>query len=153
VLLARYGGVAGLLILIGSIIGAALFFLVLGILVPPDRGEESVITVLPFMGAFVGAANSLAAAVAYLLGMFGWTRRAGRSVRSRAWIGAGSAAAGAALVWVGFGIAWNSGYAWAVWGAIAVFTALLAAVVAGPLTARAARRADRATDPSVERLA
>jgi hypothetical protein len=140
----RYGGVGGLLLLAGAVVGAALFFVLFGFLLPPDRGEESVVPFMPIMGAFFGGLTGLGAGAAFLLGLFGWTRRRMRSVRSRAWIGAGSAAVGAALVWISVGIAWNSVYAWAVWGPIALFSALLAAVVAGPLTARAARRADKA---------
>ncbi|NYE20215.1 hypothetical protein [Microbacterium immunditiarum] len=148
--LTRYGGVAGLLILIGTLVGAALFLL-MHVVMPPDRGEEGVaLTVfMAIFGGAIGAGTAFVAALAFLLSMLAWTRGGHRSVGSRAVIGGSGAAAGAALVWVCVGIAWNSPYARHVWGAIAGFCALLAAIVAVPATARAARRADSVTPATV----
>lgn len=138
----RYGGVAGLLMLVGSLVGAAFFFVVFVFLIPPDRGEESIAPFMPIMGAFFGGVTALVASMSFLLCLFAWTRCRSRSVRSRAWVGASAAGGGAGLVWVAVGLAWNSVYAWAAWGSIALISALLAAAVAGPLTRRAARRCD-----------
>lgn len=148
--LTRYGGVAALLILVGTLAGAALFILMY-IVIPPDRGEEgaALAVFMAIFGGGIGAGTALVAALAFLLSMFAWTRRRDRSVGSRAWIGGAGAAAGAALVWVCVGIAWNSPYAWGVWGAIAGFCALLAAIVAVPATARAARRTDAVAPSAV----
>lgn len=139
----RYGRVAGYLLLGGVIFGAALFLIVFGLLVPPDRGEEGVVAFMPFMGAFFGMLTALPASAACLLCLFAWTRRGIRSVRSRAWIAAGGAAAGAAVPWLVVGIV-SGPFALIVWGSLAAFCALLAAVVAGPVVARASRRADTA---------
>ncbi len=113
----RYGRVVGQLNLFGAVVGAVLFLVVFGFLVPPDRGEESVIVFMPFVGALFGVLTSFAASVAYLVGLQLGTRNLNRSVPSLALIGAGSAAAGAALLWIGVGGAARFGTAGlAIWG-------------------------------------
>ena len=151
----RYVGVCGALLLAGTLIGGLLFF-VFTLLVPADAGEGG--PVLTFAvtvwGALIGAGVALVASVSFAIAISLWVRRADRSVQSTAWMGAGGAALGAALVWFGVWISWglSTPYAWGnLWIAVilAVFSALLAAAVAGPLTSAAAKK-DRGHSSSVE---
>jgi hypothetical protein len=139
----RYGSVVAWLFAVGVAVGAV-FLLLFAWVVPPDRGEEGVIVLLPFVGAFFGAVTAGVAALGYWFALALWTRPARRSVPSRALMGAIGAGAGAMVFWIGFGFALSGAYGLPVWGVLGLICALIAALVAGPLTARAARRADRA---------
>ena len=141
-----YGSVIGWMLAAGAVAGAAFLLVVFGLLVPVDRGEESVIVVLPFYGGFFGALTATAASVLYGVSLSLWTLRAHRSVASRAWLGAASAAVGALGFWLVYGYALSGPYGLPVWGAIGAAAAALAVITAGPLTARAAHRADRRED-------
>lgn len=135
-----YSGVVGWLIAVGAVVGAVLLLLVFGWLVPSDRGEESAVAVMPFIGAFLGALTAAAAGVVYVPCLTLWNRRSGRTVASRARVGGLSAGAGALALWVVVGFAVRSPYGLPVWTAIGGASAVVALLVAGPLTARAARR-------------
>jgi heme exporter protein D len=137
----RFGGVIGWLFLVGALTGAGLF-LVIGLLLEPDPGEEGLLVFMPFYGAAGGVVVGTAASVSYWLGISLWSRQPDRSVRSRAGVGALSAGAGAAMVWILYGFATSGGYGAAVWSVPGMLCALVAALTAGPLTARAARLAD-----------
>jgi heme exporter protein D len=138
----RYGGVIGWLFLVGVLTGAVLLLVVFGLLDQPDPGEEGAVVLMPFYGAAGGAVIATAASLSYWLGMSLWNRQPGRSVSSRAGMGALSAGAGAAMVWILYGFATSGGYGAAVWSVPGIFCALVAALTAGPLTRRAARLAD-----------
>lgn len=135
-----YGSVIAWMIVIG-VLAAGLLLFAFAWLVPPDRGEESSSWLMPFYGGFFGAITAAAASLIYGLALSVWTRRAGRSVASRAWIGAVAAGVGALGFWVLFGYVLSGPYGLPVWSGIGGAAAVLALVVAGPLTARAARRA------------
>lgn len=140
-----YGSVIGWMFVVG-IAAAGLFLLVVfAWLIPPDRGEESALWLMPFYGGFFGALTAAAASLAYALVLIFWTRRAGRSVGSHAWMGGAAAGVGALAFWVVFGSALSGPYGSPVWGGIGGASAVLALSVAGPLTVRAARRASRSS--------
>jgi heme exporter protein D len=139
-----YGRVIIWLLAVGAVVGAAFFLVIFGLFIPPDRGEESVLVLIPFLGACFGLFAATASSVLYGLGVWLWTRGVARSVASRAWVGAGSAGFGVLALWLVFGFLRSGTYGLPVWGGIGVASAALAMLVAGPLTARAARRADAA---------
>jgi hypothetical protein len=138
-----YGAVIGWMLAVGAVVAGLLLLVVFGLLIPPDRGEESAIALMPFYGAFFGAVTAAAAALIYGVCLAVWTRRRARSVASQAWVGAVAAGAGAAAFWLVFGYALSGAYGMPVWGTVAAASAILAMSVAGPLTARAARRASQ----------
>jgi hypothetical protein len=139
-----YGSVIGWMFGVGIVVGGLFLLVVFGWLVPPDRGEESVIVALPAYGGFFGALTAASASLIYGICLGLWTQRRRRSIASRAWVGGLSSAAGALGFWLIFGLALSGPYGLAVWGAMfGGASAVLAMSVAGPLTARAARRADR----------
>jgi hypothetical protein len=146
----RYGGVMGSLVLVGVGLGAVLMSVVFGWLVPPDRGEESVIFLMPFFGGVVGAVSAIAASVGYWCGVGFWVRRAGRTVASRAWVGGLAAGVGVATLWIMCGFTMSGGHGLVVWVPVGSFCGLIALAVATPLTVRAARRAGSEEVGSVE---
>ncbi|UOE44739.1 hypothetical protein [Agromyces larvae] len=99
---------------------------------------------MPIVGAGFGVLTSVFASVGYLLGLRVGTRNPNRSVPSLALIGAGSAAAGAALLWIGVGVVRFGPDGVPIWGFLALVSAALAAAIAGPSTSRAARDAEDA---------
>ena len=125
----------------GAVVGAA-FLLVFGLLLPPDRGEESALLVMPFFGAFFGVLSAATAGALYAIALWLWTRGISRSVASRSWIGAFSAGLGAFGLWLLLGLKLSGVYGLPVWGSLGVVCAVLAMLIAAPLTAHAARRAD-----------
>jgi len=148
-----YGSVIAWMLVIGTLAAGLFLFVVFAWLIPPDRGEESVIWFMPFYGGFFGAITAAVASLIYGLVLVVWTRQPGRSVASRAWIGAVAAGTGAFAFWVIFGYVLSGPYGLPVWGGIGGASAALALLVAGPLTARAARRAPsplQAPDPVVD---
>jgi len=149
----RYGGVVGWLFLVGVGLGAVLMGVLFGWLIPPDRGEESVVFVMPFFGAAVGAVSATAASLGYWIGMGLLIGREGRTVASRAWGGGLASAIGAATLWIVYGFAMSGSYGLVVWVPTGLVCGAVAAAVAGPLTARAARRADRRAVESAGRSA
>lgn len=145
-----YGSVIGWIFVVGIVAAGLFLFVVFTWLIPPDRGEESAIWLMPFYGGFFGAVTAAAVSLVYSLALLVWTRRPGHSVTSLAWIGAVAAGLGAFGFWVLFGYALSGPYGLPVWSGIGGASSLLALLVAGPLTARAARRApggSRASDP------
>lgn len=147
-----YGSVIGWMVAVGVVTAGLFLFVVFAWLIPPDRGEESVIVLLPLYGGFFGAVTATAASLTYGVGLAVWTCRPGRSVASRAWIGAVAAGVGAFGFWVLFGYALSGPYGLPVWSGVGGASAVLGLLVAGPLTARAARRASsqsQAPDPVV----
>ena len=139
-----HGAVIAWLIGGGLVVGALLLLLVFGLLIPPDRGEEIAMVIVPLYGAFFGGVTGVAASLVYGASMMLWTRREDRSIASRAWVGALSAATGALAFWLVFGLALTGPVGIAVWGGIGAASAAVVIMVAGPLTARAARRTDSA---------
>lgn len=139
----QYGGVVGWIFVIGVLLGAAVMFVLFGWLVPPDAGEEAAVVLMPFIGAIVGAFSALAASLGYGLAIASWTRRPGRTLTSRATIGGAGAGGGILVLWIGYGLATSGGFGLIVWVPIALACAVIASIVTIPLTARAARRADR----------
>lgn len=144
-----YGAVVGWIVGVGVAVGALLTLVVFAWLIPPDRGEEGVLAFMPVLGGFFGAMTAVAASVLYALCLALWTHRPGRSIASRAWVGALSAGGGALVFWIVFGLALSgsSGLLLGAWFGGA--SAVVAMLVAGPLTSRAARRADRRADSAV----
>ncbi len=139
----RYARVVWTLVIVGTVVGGLLFFVVFGFLLPPDRGEESAVPIVVVFGVVLGAATGVAASLGFALAVWVWTRGPARSPASIAAMAALGAGGGVALSWAAYGLAtWTIG-AWTVWGAIAVVLGLLAAAVAAPATARAVRRAER----------
>ncbi|WP_127474474.1 hypothetical protein [Microbacterium sulfonylureivorans] len=139
-----YGSVVGWMVGVGAAVGGLFLFIVFGWLVPPDRGEEFAIVMLPAYGGFFGALTAASASLIYAICLALWTRRRDRSIASRGWVGGLSSAFGALTFWLVFGLAMSGPYGLVVWGAMfGAVSAILAMSVAGPLTARAARRADR----------
>jgi hypothetical protein len=141
-----YGTVVGWMLVGGVVLGGLLFVAAFGVLIPPDPGEETAIVFMPFYGGFFGALTGAVASGFYGLCLTYWTRRTARSVRSRAWVGALSAGIGALAFWTAFGFAVSGPGATAVWSVIGGTAAGPAMLIAGPLTARAARRADTASN-------
>lgn len=135
-----YGRVIGWMLAIGAIAGALFLLVLFGFLVPPDRGEESAIALMPFVGGFFGLITALVSGATYYMGLSLWTRRPHRSVKSRTWLGAACAALGALGFWLLFGFTLSSWPGVPVWGGIGAASGSVAALVAGPLTARSAQR-------------
>ncbi|WP_336632484.1 MULTISPECIES: hypothetical protein [unclassified Microbacterium] len=136
-----YGAVVGWMFVVGIVAAGLFLFVVFAWLVPPDRGEEDAVWLMPFFGGFFGALDAAAASLSYALALLGWTRRPGRSVGSRAGVGAVAAGVGALAFWMVFGYARSGPDALPVWSVVGAASAVLAVLVAGPLTVRAARRA------------
>lgn len=139
-----YGSVIVWMLVVGVLAAGVFLFVLFAWLIPPDRGEESVIWVMPFYGGFFGAITAVAASLIYALALLAWNRHAARSVASCAWIGAVAAGAGAFAFWVLFGYALSGPGGLPVWSGIGGASVALAGLVAGPLTARAARYASGA---------
>lgn len=137
-----YGTVVGWMLGAGVVAGGLLLLVVFGWLIPLDRGEESALLLMPFYGGFFGLITAGAASLAYGVCLGLWSRRPGRSIGSRAAIGTLSAGLGALAVWVLFGLASSGPASLPVWGGIGAACGLFAMLIAAPLTARAARRAD-----------
>lgn len=147
-----YGSVIGWMFAVGVVTAGLFLFVVFAWLLPPDRGEEFAVVLMPVYGGFFGAVTAAAASAVYGVGLALWTRRPGRSVASRAWVGAAAAGVGAFGFWVLFGYAVSGPFALPLWSGVGGASAALALLVAGPLTARAARRAPRPAqvpDPAV----
>lgn len=137
-----YVPVAGWLALGGTVAGAVVCGLLFGFLIPPDRGEEDVVWIMPLYGAFAGFVAVLPAIVGFWAGLLLWTRTPARSVSSRAAV-ATTWAAGVALVfWVAVVTATTGGYGLLVGLFLGGLTAVVTAAIVGPATVRAARRAD-----------
>lgn len=143
-----YGRVIGWMLAIGVIAGAVFLLVVFGLLIPPDRGEESAIVLMPFVGGFFGLITALVSSATYYLGLFLWTRRPHRTGSSRAWLGAACAAFGAVGFWLIFGFTLSNWPGVPVWGGIGVVAGILAALIAGPLTTRAAQREKLQPEPA-----
>ncbi len=137
-----YGTVIGWMLGVGTVAGGLLLLVVFGWLIPLDRGEESALVLMPFYGGFLGLITAVVASSTYGVCLGLWSRRPSRSIGSRAVIGALSAGVGALALWVLFGLAWSGADGLMVWVGIGAACALFAMLIAGPLTARAARRAD-----------
>ena len=137
-----YGRVVGALIAVGVGIGAG-FGILFPFLVPPDAGEDDLMlrVVLAVWGAAFGGVVAAVAAVSFAIVVGVWAGDRERSAGSRGWMGALGAGAGAAAAWIVFGALQNNPYAWGLWVGLAIVSGALAALVAGPLTMRAARRA------------
>lgn len=143
-----YGRVIGWMLAVGAIAGAVFLLVVFGLLIPVDRGEESAIVIMPFVGGFFGLITALVSSATYYLGLFVGTRRPHRSVSSRAWLGAACAALGALGFWLIFGFTLCSWPGVPVWGGIGAAAGILAALIAGPLTAQAAKREKLEPEPA-----
>ena len=89
----------------GIVVGGLFLLVVFGWLLPPDRGEEFAIVMLPAYGAFFGALTAASASVVYGISLVLWSRRRHRSIASPAWVGGLSSAAGALAFWLVFGLA------------------------------------------------
>lgn len=135
-----YGRVIGWILAVGTSVGGVFLLVVFGLFIPVDRGEESAILLMPFVGAFFGFVTALVSSATYYVGLFVWTRRPHRSVSSRGWLGASCAALGALGFWLSFGFTLSGWSGVPVWGGIGVAAAILASLIAGPLTVRAAHR-------------
>ncbi|KJL30817.1 hypothetical protein RS86_03761 [Microbacterium azadirachtae] len=139
-----YRQVLGWLTVLGAVIGL-LLMVAEPMVLPPDDGEDSlsVRVALAYAGAAVGAVTGLVAGSGVLALLGPWTWYAERTVASRAWVAALGAAGGAALVWVGIGLRTNGAFvSWAIWLPLCGAFALVAAIAAALLTARASRRED-----------
>lgn len=136
-----YGAVVGWMFVVGIVAAGVFLVVVFTWLIPPDRGEADVIWLMPFLGGFFGAITAAAASLSYALALLVWTRRPGRSVGSRAAVGA--AGVGAFAFWMVFGYARSGPDGVPLWGVVGAASAVLAVLVAGPLTVRAARRTGR----------
>ncbi len=55
---------------IGAIAGAVFLLVVFGLLIPPDRGEESAIVLMPFVGGFFGLITALVSSAVSTWGCF-----------------------------------------------------------------------------------
>lgn len=139
----------GWLFVIGIVTAAVFLFIVFMWLVPPDRGEESALVLVPFYGAFFGALTAAAASTLYATCMILWTRGPNRSIASRAWLGAFSAGIGALAFWIIFGFSLSGASGIPVWSGVGAGSAALAMLTAGPFTSRASRRADAKQAASV----
>mgnify|MGYP004518803063 CR=1 FL=1 len=139
-----YGSVVAWMVGAGVVLGG-LLFVVIGLLTPDPGEESSIAFVLLFLfpyGAFFGTVVAVVASLFYAVGLASWTRRTDRSTASRAWVGGLSAGTGAlALIVVG-GFVLSGPFALPLWAAVGAACAVVALLVAAPLTARAARRAD-----------
>lgn len=136
-----YGSVIGWMFVVGIVAAGLFLFIVFAWLLPSDRGEESAIVLMPFYGGFFGAITAAVASLFYSVALGSWIRPPGRSVASRAAIGAGAAGTGALVFWLVFGYSLSGVDGLPVWGGIGAACAVLAVVVAAPLTVRASRRA------------
>lgn len=139
-----YVPVVAWLALGGAVSGAVVFTLLFGFLIPPDRGEEYVVWIMPLYGAFVGFVAVLPAIVGFWAGLLSWTRTSARSVTSRAAVATTSAASAALVFWAAVVTASTGGYGVVLGLFLGGPTAVVTAAIVGPATVRAARRADRA---------
>jgi len=139
-----YVPVVGWLALGGTVAGAVVCGILFGFLIPPDRGEEGVVWVMPLYGAFAGFVAVLPAIVGFWAGLLLWTRTRTRSVASRAAVATVSAAGAALAFWVAVVAAMTGGYGVVLGLILGGLTAAVTATIVGPATIRAARRADRA---------
>lgn len=129
----------------GTVAGAVVCGLLFGFLIPPDRGEEYVVWVMPLYGAFVGFVAVLPAIVGFWVGLLSWTRTSARSVSSRVAVSTASASGAALVFWVAVVTAMTQGNGVVLGLFLGGLTAAVTAAVVGPVTVRAARRADRAS--------
>ncbi|MFE2774044.1 hypothetical protein [Microbacterium resistens] len=136
-----YGAVVAWMFAVGTVAAGLVLFAV-SLWLPPDPGEEAVIALMPFYGGFFGALTAAAASILYAASLRVWITAARRSPASHAWVGALSSGIGALAFWVVFGFALSGTSGLPVWSGIGGASAILAMLVAGPLTARAARRAN-----------
>lgn len=139
-----YVPVVGCLALGGSVTGALVCAVLFGFLIPPDRGEEGVVWVLPFYGAFVGFVAVLPAVLGFWVALLLWTRSRQRSVASRAAVATASAAGTAFVFWLAVVTAATGGYGVVLGLFSGGLTAVVTVAIVGPVTVRAARRNDRA---------
>ncbi|MBQ9915765.1 MAG: hypothetical protein IJO71_01020 [Microbacterium sp.] len=133
----------GWLALGGTVAGAVACGILFGFLIPPDRGEEDVVWIMPAYGAFAGFVAVIPAILGFWVGLVSWTRTSARSVSSRAAVATASASGAALLFWVATVTAANRGYGIVLGLFLGGLTAVVTAAIAGPTTVRAARRADR----------
>lgn len=143
-----YGSVIGWMFVIGIVAAGLFLFIVFGWLIPPDRGEQSAIVLMPFYGGFFGAITAAVASLFYSVALGSWIRRPGRSVTSRGAVGAIAAGTGALVFWLVLGYSLSGVYGLPVWGGIGAGSAAFAVLVAAPLTVRASRRAVISTSPA-----
>ncbi len=128
----------------GAVAGAVVCGLLFGFVIPPDRGEENVVWVMPLYGAFVGFVAVLPAIVGFWAGLLSWTRTAARSVSSRAAVATLSAAGAALVFWAAVVTVTTGGYGTVLGLILGGLTAVVTVAIVAPATVRAARRADRA---------
>lgn len=105
-----YAPVVGWLALGGTVAGAVVCGILFGFLIPPDRGEEDVVWIMPAYGAFAGFVAVVPAVVGFWVGLVSWTRTSARSVSSRAAVATASASGAALLFWVATVTATTGGY-------------------------------------------
>lgn len=145
-----YGPVVGWMFVVGVVAAGLFLFAVFAWLIPPDRGEESALVLIPVYGGFFGALTAAAASALYVVSLMLWTRGARRSIASRVWLGALSSGVGALAFWVILGFILSGASGLPVWSGIGAGSALLATLTAGVFTARASRRADAEERRSTE---
>ena len=125
---------------VGVVGTGAYFFVFFAWIAPPSPGVNFALEMMPIWGGLCGAVTAAAASVVYGVCVALWTRRPRRSVTSRAWVGAMSAGVGAFAFWTLLGYAVGGARALPTWSILALAAGAGAALIAGPLTARAARR-------------
>lgn len=64
--LETYGPVIGWMFVVGVVAAGLFLFVVFAWLIPPDRGEESAIVLMPFYGGFFGAVTAAASSLLYV---------------------------------------------------------------------------------------
>lgn len=133
-----YGSAVRWMFAVEALAGGLILFTAAAWFMPSEPGDQfGGAFVLAVYGSVAGLLTATTASLMYRFCLGPWTRRAHRSRASRAWVGTGAAAVGAYAPWLVFGI-------YGLW--LGLVPALIAMMVAGPFTARAARRADLTTD-------
>lgn len=145
----RYGRVFGWLIAVGAFSGM-LVLLAISVFLGEDPGEGGwfILVLSPCLGLGMGACTGFVASLGTALCLLAWDRHGRRSVGSRIVMGSAGAVGGAAVPWLVLGLMKGSvdPYGWAgfeVFVVIALFSAIVAVALSGPLIAAAEKRAKK----------
>lgn len=129
-----YGSAVRWMFAVEAVAGGIILAAIQLLYVPSEPGQQpGDVFIMAIFGSLAGVLTATTASLVYRLCLGVSIRRPRRSIASRAWIGTGAAGLGALALWAVGGV----------YGMlVGLIPTLIAMVVAGPLTVRAARRAD-----------